>query len=359
MLDSVDPNQNNPYVLESIEESNYSNKGIESIDDIEHLFENSEKNISINISNNVIETIPQSFYKFINLKYLNLSNNKLKNIDNIRNCVKIETLILAHNEIKVTSSLVFLKVLQSLDLSYNKVIVNEVFIKNFRIYHELLSLKLEGNFGYEFETIKNYCLENLSKLLYLDSYKISNSPKKKYQNVYVNVQANDGQSKKLKKLSEYIRLKKAELPVSTGQESTVAETKPQEHKISVLEKLRKENEALRKKYEKPVRKRGNTGNMGNTVEGKGGKTGALNIRTSNLSNTQSAKHLNITTNKNSKPKSHFKGKAALYNFLYLDIDYTQVPKKPRGTSNDNINTTTSNNLNIKNIVNTPNANTYK
>ena len=77
-------------------------KEIQNIEDLENLYENPLKNININLSKNLIESIPESIYLFSNLRSLDLSNNALKNIDYIRNCTKLETLKLAHNEIKNT-----------------------------------------------------------------------------------------------------------------------------------------------------------------------------------------------------------------------------------------------------------------
>jgi len=306
----------NVYIIESIEESNFSNGGIENIQDLENLYENPPKITNINISNKIIEVIPQSFCKFVNLKYLDLSHNHLTNIDYLKGCTKIETLKLSNNEIKLTSSLVFLKALQSLDLSYNKIIITEVFIKNFRVNSELLSLKLEGNLRYNFEDVKNYCLENLGKLLYLDSYKISNSKHKKYQDIYINIQLSDGQNKKFKKLSEYIKLKKSaigsnletvETRTETKTEKLITEIKSEDKNNKVLEKLRKENEALKKKNKKVV-----------------------------------SPKVNLNHKNKQRPLSQFKGKAALYNFLYLDINYQipqpidQIPQPiVRDNSNDN------------------------
>ena len=301
----------NVYILESIEESNFSNRGIENIEDLENLYENPPKITNINISNKLIEAIPQTFCKFVNLKYLDLSHNRLTNIDYLKGCTKIETLKLSNNEIKLTSSLVFLKVLQSLDLSYNKIIITGVFIKNFRVNLELLSLKLEGNLRYNFEDVKNYCLENLGKLLYLDSYKISNSKHKKYQDIYINIQLSDGQNKKFKKLpvSEYIKLKKSaigsnleevETRTETKTEKLITEIKSKDKNNKVLEKLRKENEALKKKNKKVV-----------------------------------SPKVNLNHKNKQRPLSQFKGKAALYNFLYLDINNQNPQPIVRGNSNDN------------------------
>ena len=295
------------------EVSDFSNNEVDNIEILEKLYENPETKYNVNLSHNLIMIIPESFYTFSNLKYLDLSYNKLVNIDNLRFCTKIETLKLAHNDLKFTRAVVYLKVLQSLDLSYNKLIIDQVLIKNLRGNSELLSLKLEGNAKYNFENLKNYCLESLTKLLYLDSHKISNSSPKKYQPVFVNVHSNDGQVKKFKKLSEYIKLMKPEAINRESRLETQIETKPIEkryidtradtketikdkadlsnkksYKNSTLEKLRKENESLMRKL-KP-----------------------------SLYPINKSKYKQIE-----RPKSQFKGKAAIYNMIYLDPTSSQ------------------------------------
>ena len=310
-------------VTECVEEQNFSSKGIHDIEDLTNLYNNPEKNENINISNNSIQVIPQSFGRFINLRFLDLSNNRLYDIEFLKACTKIETLKLANNEIKLTRSIVYLKVLQSLDLSNNKVILDQVFIKNLRINPELLSLKLEGNINYNFERIRNYCLESLPKLLYLDSHKICNSPKnKKFQPVSITCKLNDGNNRKIKKLSEYIKLKKTEisndskyetdhdkrLTNQTGTDTKVLNTEVGKSgkKLSVLEMLKKENEALRKRQEAKLNP-----------------------------------NLKIKNNKYKiRPMSQYKGKAALYTLLYLDMNNITSTKsnnksKKRGNSQDN------------------------
>lgn len=169
----------------------------------------------IDISNNSISNIPEILKLFPNLTYLNLSGNKIQNISSLSNLKNLEILILSNNQIlNISDNLYSLKKLHILDLSYNRLIVNSALIKSFKYNLCLISLSLKGNTLYNFNDIKLHCLENLKSLTHLDQIQIISSnclSHRKSEDIYINTLSVTGESSKIRKVKEYIKLRRQDI----------------------------------------------------------------------------------------------------------------------------------------------------
>lgn len=117
-----------------------NNKDIDEIEDdaFSEFFETKET-ISIDLSNNNIEKITCFPKKGYNVFFLNLNNNKLKNMKGITNLIHLRYLYLSNNKIKKIEKVS--SVISHLDLSHNNIKVMEN-VNHFHIHH----LNLSHNF---------------------------------------------------------------------------------------------------------------------------------------------------------------------------------------------------------------------
>ncbi|WP_434303012.1 leucine-rich repeat domain-containing protein [Clostridium botulinum] len=99
--------------LDSLELLNLYNNNIEDISSINNM----EKLKDINLSKNKVKDI--SYLKDLNLHHLDLRDNKIENIEVLKNKISLEHLYLANNSIKDFSPISNLKNLQILYLSHN------------------------------------------------------------------------------------------------------------------------------------------------------------------------------------------------------------------------------------------------
>jgi Leucine-rich repeat (LRR) protein len=211
--------ENNNEEVSNKEENNeltqfiYINKQLENIEQLEQLYENPEELNSLILSNNLIKEIPNSFIYFTSLYELDLSNNKIENIKNIKACKNLEVLILSNNSIKfLNDNLYGLKNIVHLDLSHNKIYINSSLIKTFSYNNLLKSLCLEGNLNYHFETVKYQCIDYLSSLEFLDHKTIINKQnKKQYNQPIVYIQTITGDVKPIRRIKEYIKLRQSDI----------------------------------------------------------------------------------------------------------------------------------------------------
>ena len=198
--------------LNKLEGYENMNADLTTITDISELNDNKEKYQRINLSHNKLTQIKELFI-FSNLVYLDLSFNQLEKLKSFYPLRDLEILILSNNFIRdISTYLVPLKKLQHLDLSKNKIDMNNnIVITALRENTELLSLQLFGNINYDYEKVKYLCLDNLGKLNFLDAEKIINNKKpknnKNIKKTFVNVQGIKGNQKKISTLNEYIKFK--------------------------------------------------------------------------------------------------------------------------------------------------------
>jgi Leucine-rich repeat (LRR) protein len=175
--------------------------------------------VKIDITNNSITKIPEIIKFFPCLTYLDLSRNQIQNIASLSQLKNLEVLILSNNKIlNIWDNLYNLNKLHILDLSYNKLIVNSPLIKSFKYNLSLVSLSLKGNTMYNFSDIKLHCLENLRSLTHLDGLQII-SPNlltlPKGEDVYINTLSITGESNKVKKVKDYIKLRRRDIKQNT------------------------------------------------------------------------------------------------------------------------------------------------
>jgi Leucine-rich repeat (LRR) protein len=198
------------------------------IENDEFLSENYLNIQKLNLSSNKFNEITRSFLKFENLILLDISYNQITKIENIKNCVNLEVLLISHNELKTLGvSLAPLKKLQHCDLSYNKLYITNSTIKSFQYNQDLISLSLQGNMNYDFEKFSYKCLDELMNLEYLDNFKIfaKKDPKIKSVPVKIEFAIGTGEKKKVKTLKEYIKVKRNDINENYQFYNTTAETK--------------------------------------------------------------------------------------------------------------------------------------
>ena len=200
--------------LNNLEGYENTNAELTTITNIQDLNNNKDKYQKIILSHNKLTQVKE-FYIFTNLVYLDLSFNQIDNIKKFPPLDNLEILMLANNFINEISTYLFpLQKLQHLDLSNNHLdMKNDMIISSLKKNIELKSLLLCGNYNYDFEKIKYSCLDNLTKLIHLDTIKIVNNKentknkKKKIQKAYINVKGIKGNQKKVSTLNEYIKFK--------------------------------------------------------------------------------------------------------------------------------------------------------
>ncbi|GMF00012.1 unnamed protein product [[Candida] boidinii] len=140
---------------------------IESISDLK-LIENKELIEEIDLYDNRINHISKHVDEFKNIKTLDLSFNKIKNIKNIENLTELENLYFVQNKISEIKNIENLQKLINLELGGNKIeIISEVMLK----MKNLEQLWLGKNKILEFQNLNN--LSNL-KILSIQSNKIKN-----------------------------------------------------------------------------------------------------------------------------------------------------------------------------------------
>jgi Leucine-rich repeat (LRR) protein len=216
--DESNNNQQENYALVQYDLSSRRLPDTELIQD-EYLNENSYNLEKLILTDNLIKEITPLFLKFYNLMFLDLSKNNISKVENIHTLLNLEIFILSQNNIKmIGTSFAHLKKLKLLDLSFNQIYINEGSIKVFKYNPHLVSLSLEGNLNYNFETIKYKCLETLDSLEILDGVKIF---KKRRQGKSSSISGQPGptvkfltkrgEGKDLKRLKEYIKHKKNDI----------------------------------------------------------------------------------------------------------------------------------------------------
>jgi Leucine-rich repeat (LRR) protein len=138
-----------------------NNLNINEFDEVDGLYEEADQVDRLELANNNLKSIPETISYFVNLRYLDLSNNQLESIRSVFQCVSLESLNVSKNRLKsVNESFFNLKSLKHLDLSYNQISVNTYLINSLKYNKNLTSMSLEGNPHYDFNTIKFMCLEN-------------------------------------------------------------------------------------------------------------------------------------------------------------------------------------------------------
>ena len=190
------------------------NAELTTITDINDLNDNKDKYQKIILSHNKLTQVKE-FFIFSNLVYLDLSFNQIDNIKKFPPLENLEILILANNFINEISTYLFpLQKLQHLDLSNNHIdMKNDILIFALKKNIELKSLLLCGNYNYDFEKTKYLCLDNLNKLIHLDSIKIVDNKEnnknmnKNVKKAYIKVKGIKGNQKKVSTLNEYIKFK--------------------------------------------------------------------------------------------------------------------------------------------------------
>ncbi|ORZ06911.1 hypothetical protein BCR42DRAFT_383634 [Absidia repens] len=95
---------------------NLSHNEFNSLSGMEHL---TQLNV-LNVSNNMIKTLPGDMSHFANLKALIVNNNELEETPNLAPLVNLNTLVISHNNIQEVSDLSCLSNLVKLSASYNK-----------------------------------------------------------------------------------------------------------------------------------------------------------------------------------------------------------------------------------------------
>jgi hypothetical protein len=176
------------------------------------LNENAATIQKLNFSNNSFTEVTSYFLRFENLILLDMSNNKIKNIDNLKFLLKVEVLLFANNEVRNISSVTYgLKNLRHVDFSNNKLICNDSLLKCFKFNKNLISLVIKGNVNYDFDTMKFKCLEMLLSLEYLDNVQIYLKKIIKKHSINIDVNTKSGAKKQVKTLVEYIKLRKEEM----------------------------------------------------------------------------------------------------------------------------------------------------
>jgi Leucine-rich repeat (LRR) protein len=194
--------------IENLLQYDLSNRQIEDIDDDEFIIENGKKLEKLSLANNNFTEFTKSFLNLSGLIFLDLSNNKLTKISNIKNCVLLEVLILSNNEIKtISGELGFLRNLQHLDLSFNKLYIADSTIKSLAANMDLISLCLCGNLNFQFNEIKYKCLEWLKKLEFLENTQIFFKKENNAKRVNIQVSTKSGDKKQIRTIKEYIKLK--------------------------------------------------------------------------------------------------------------------------------------------------------
>ena len=198
--------------LDKLEGYEKTNSELTTIANINDLNENKNKYQRINLSHNKLTEIKE-FLIFENLVYLDLSYNQIEKLKNLSPLSELEILILSNNLIRNISTNFFgLKKLQHLDLSNNRIDMKNNIITALKENTELISLLLSGNCDYDFEKTKYLCLENLSKVNFLDAKKITNEKSDKIKNKkinksYIKIQGIKGNKKNISTLDEYIKFK--------------------------------------------------------------------------------------------------------------------------------------------------------
>ena len=186
------------------------NESLQSIKNIQELMSNKLKYKKILLSHNELTEIKE-FFGFKNVSYLDLSHNYFQKLDVFTGMPNLETLLLNNNSIEhIDTKLKNLKKLSVLDLSYNKIDVNDKITFMALKYNTLLeSISFKGNKNYDFQNVKIFCLEYIKKIVYLDDTKIFNEVKrsKSQRKPFISVKGNRGNIGKIGLLKDYIQFK--------------------------------------------------------------------------------------------------------------------------------------------------------
>ncbi len=184
-------------------------KKLENLSEKQIKKEDREFILRINLSKNQFYEITDVFLDFRNLVSLDMTENYIENITNLYFLVNLEILMLAKNFIsKIGNVLSSLQKLQFLDLSFNKIIVDDVLIKTLSQNKNLFSLSLRGNINYNFEKVKNWCLEFTDNLEMLDTLVIYHKKSEKVIfNNTVDYKTKKGENFKIKTLKDYMKIR--------------------------------------------------------------------------------------------------------------------------------------------------------
>lgn len=181
-IDTVKSHLEMKQILESQVEKEFQYNGdgkeIDAIENIKALNEVESKNVtSISLQNNKIKTL-SGIEKFFNLSELNLSCNKVNNIDNLKNNKKIQSIVIDNNEIEDISALSDMILLEELNLARNQVsdltaLKNDKALKNLDLSRNkdisdiamLSNLKQLEFIGLEGTSVTENDVKNLKKKL--------------------------------------------------------------------------------------------------------------------------------------------------------------------------------------------------
>ena len=159
------------------------------------------------VGNNLMY-IDNSIASFENLLYLDISNNNIESIHNLRYLPNLQFLYVRNNKLKVLPVLFSLTSLVELDLAGNNLRVNKSFVQVLRYNPNLQSLFLQGNPDYMFEQVKYCCLDYLQHLTRLDGHVIFKEKVVPKIGSKVTINLVGGKHKKVRNVREYVKLGK-------------------------------------------------------------------------------------------------------------------------------------------------------
>jgi len=171
----------------------------------------------MNYSKNRIKNMDDSLFYLGNIIVIDLSHNLITKIQNLDNCLKLRYFNISNNHIQILEGLYHLQQLEVLDVSYNNIKMDDIFIKKIRFNKSLKSINLEGNPNYNFEELKYKILENVNTVCALDNieiFKHRNKPKAKSTSdfklffQYGNQHSITDKPHNLKSVKDYIKFKK-------------------------------------------------------------------------------------------------------------------------------------------------------
>jgi hypothetical protein len=194
-----------------------SAKNLESLDFIVIANKSIQHIHHINYSFNMIKQMDNSLFYLGYVMTIDLSNNDIKKIQNLDNCLNLKYLNLSHNQIQFIEGIYHLHHLEVLDLSFNKIAIGEIVIKKLKFNKMLKSLNLDGNPNYNFEELKYKILDNIESVCVLDNKEIfkTRSKLKAKSNSEFKIFFKSGGKQEisdrphnLKTIKDYIRFKK-------------------------------------------------------------------------------------------------------------------------------------------------------
>nr|BFD30800.1 hypothetical protein GTC16762_04180 [Pigmentibacter ruber] len=149
--------------LNNLKKLSILNSNIETIN--EKTFDDLINIVEINLSNNKINDLSFINPSMLNLKYLNLSRNKIIKVKNLHDLNSLVKLDLSHNEINEVNSNFFYRNpnLNKIDLSFNKI----NYLPSYAFYYSdtIVHLNLNNNPIVKLDHLAFYNLKNLTELL--------------------------------------------------------------------------------------------------------------------------------------------------------------------------------------------------